>query len=236
MKRKPAKTVQDFSTRFLKIYNVIPNHVKPPTGAAQLQYVEAFDGDFAYSLREIRSASLTYTMNDAIEVEVNMMALGKMNNKDVDKRKNKEEILSPSSSDSKFENIMRTMERLVNRLSLENKQVHVQQQDAQIRNPNSRRPLIPQPRQRDQRNHNDQQIRPPFQENMLDDEYLPEKENHIHYIDQSQTNCYLTKEEHDHAKENHEVSHVIAEEEQGGKIWQPWFANRKVILLRLKKD
>ena len=56
-----------------------------------------------------------------------------------------------------------------------------------------------------QRNPNDQQIRPPFQENMLGDEYLPKDENHTHCIDQSQTNCYLTKEEHDHALENQEV-------------------------------
>ena len=40
---------------------------------------------------------------------------------------------------------------------------------------------------------------------MLDDEYLPENENHIHCIDQSQTDCYLTKEEHDHVVENQEV-------------------------------
>ena len=68
-------------------------------------------------------------MNVVIEVEVNMMASGKMKNKDVDKRKNKEEMSSPSSSDSKFDSIMRTMEKLVDRLSLENKQVPVQQQD-----------------------------------------------------------------------------------------------------------
>ena len=123
MKRNPAETIQDFSARFLKIYNAIPDHVKPPTGAAQLQFAEAFDGDFAYSLRERRSTSLTDMMNDAIEVEVNMMASGKMKNKDINKRKNKEEISSPSSSDSKFDSIMRTMEKLVDRLSLENKQV-----------------------------------------------------------------------------------------------------------------
>ena len=47
MKRNPVETIQDFSARFLKIYNSIPSHVKPPIGAAQLQYAEAFDGDFA---------------------------------------------------------------------------------------------------------------------------------------------------------------------------------------------
>lgn len=58
-----------------------------------------------------------------------MMALGKMKNKDVDKRKNKEEMSSPSSFISKFDSIMRTMEKLVDRLSLGNKQAPVQQQD-----------------------------------------------------------------------------------------------------------
>ena len=143
MKRNPAETVQDFSTRFLKIYNAILDHVKSPPGAAQLQYVAAFDGDFAYSLRERRSASLTDMMNDAIEIEVNMMESGKIKNKDVYKRKNKEDISSPSSYDSKFNSVMRTMEKLVDKLSLENKQVLVQQQDTQIRNPNFRRPLVP---------------------------------------------------------------------------------------------
>lgn len=66
-------------------------------------------------------------MNVAIEVEVNMMASGKIKNRDVDKRKNKEDISSPSSSDSKFDSIMRTMEKLVDKLSLENKQVPIQQ-------------------------------------------------------------------------------------------------------------
>ena len=82
-------------------------------------------------------------MNDAIEVEVNMMALGKIMNRDVDKRKNKEEISSPSFSNNKLDSIMRTMEKLVDKLSLENKQVHVQQQDTQISNPNFRRPHVP---------------------------------------------------------------------------------------------
>lgn len=34
MKRNPAETVQDFSARFIKIYNAIPDHVKPPPVAA----------------------------------------------------------------------------------------------------------------------------------------------------------------------------------------------------------
>ena len=62
-------------------YDSIPTHVKPPLGATQLHYVDAFDSDFSLTLIERRSTSSTNMMNDAIEVEVNLMASGKMKQK-----------------------------------------------------------------------------------------------------------------------------------------------------------
>jgi hypothetical protein len=41
LKRDPTEIVQEFSTRFMKVYNSIPDQVKPPLGAAQLHYVDA---------------------------------------------------------------------------------------------------------------------------------------------------------------------------------------------------
>jgi hypothetical protein len=55
MKKAPEETVQEFSARFLKVYNSIPAEVKPPPGAAQLWYVDSFDSDFSLLLRERRS-------------------------------------------------------------------------------------------------------------------------------------------------------------------------------------
>jgi hypothetical protein len=46
IKRSPSETVQEFSTRFMRVYNSIPTEVKPPPGAAQLRYVDSFDNDF----------------------------------------------------------------------------------------------------------------------------------------------------------------------------------------------
>ena len=48
------ESVQDFSSRFMRSYDSIPAHVKPPPRAAQLHYVDAFDSDFALTLRERR--------------------------------------------------------------------------------------------------------------------------------------------------------------------------------------
>jgi hypothetical protein len=52
MKRSPDKTVQEFSARFIKVYNLIPIEVKPPPKAAQLIYVDSFESDFSLLLRE----------------------------------------------------------------------------------------------------------------------------------------------------------------------------------------
>ena len=79
--------MQEFSARFMRSYDSIPTHVKPPPGAAQLHYADAFDSDFSLTLRERRSTSLADMMNNAIEVEVNLMASGKMKQKIDSERK-----------------------------------------------------------------------------------------------------------------------------------------------------
>ena len=86
------ESMQEFSSRFMRSYDYIPSHVKPPPGAAQLHYADAFDSYFALTLREIRSPSLVDMMNDAIKVEVNLMASRKMKQKtDYERKKVKDE-------------------------------------------------------------------------------------------------------------------------------------------------
>ena len=41
-----SESVQEFSDRFIKIYNNIPSESKPPPGVAQLQYAKYFDSEF----------------------------------------------------------------------------------------------------------------------------------------------------------------------------------------------
>jgi hypothetical protein len=98
LKRDYAEAVQEFSTRFMKVCNSIPDQVKPPLGATQLHYVDAFSSDFALLLRETRYATSADMMNDVIEVELNLMAYRKIKNKvETEKKKVKEEN-HPSSS------------------------------------------------------------------------------------------------------------------------------------------
>ena len=92
------------------------------------------------------------------------------NRVEVDRRRqeNQQSTSAPSStSDVKFEMLMKTMERLMDRLALYNRPHNREQPENQIRNPNFRRPPPP---QRNQRNPKDQQIRRPFPENLIDEE------------------------------------------------------------------
>ena len=100
MRRSPDETIQEFSARFMKVYNSIPTEVKPPPRDAQISYVDSFDSDFALLLRKIRSNSLDDMMSDAIEFEVNLMALGMIKyNYDRDIRKVQDKV-QPSTSQS----------------------------------------------------------------------------------------------------------------------------------------
>ena len=103
---------------FNKVYDSIPAHLKPPQALAQMRYVEASDYDFSILLRERESPTLVEMKNDAVKVEVNMITakksrMGKIKLKEEDKP-------SSSTSDNEFDSMMKTMEKLMDRLALGN--------------------------------------------------------------------------------------------------------------------
>ena len=54
--------------------------------------------------------------------------------------------------------------------------------------------------QRGKINPNDQQIRPPFQENLVDEEFIDQPKDHIHHFGNNESRVsrtILTKDEHD---------------------------------------
>ena len=143
--------MHEFSNRFMRVYNSIPTDIKPLVGSAKLHYVDAFDGDFALLLRERKLVSLPTMFQGSLEVEANMMASGKIKQR-VETRKVREEHVPStsvvaSSSDMKFEMTMNTMEKLIYRLTMENRAMNREQNEPHIRNPNFIRPNPPLPPQ-----------------------------------------------------------------------------------------
>ena len=134
----------------MRAYNSIPTDINPSPGATKLHYVESFDNDLALLLRERKSATLPTMFTDALEVESNMMACGKIKQReDVDKRKGREEFPSTSIfssfNDVKFEMMLKSMEKLMDRIIVEARPVNREQNELHIINPNFRSPIPPPP-------------------------------------------------------------------------------------------
>ena len=150
MKRSPDEIVHEFSARFMKVYNAIPDEVKPPPKAAQIRYDDSFESDFSLLLRERRSATLDDMMIDAIEVEVNLMASGKMkanSDRNMGKTQDKEQTSTSQTSEEIFKAMMRNMERMMEIMALGNRPNPREQVDGPPKN--LRRPVGPQIWQRE---------------------------------------------------------------------------------------
>jgi hypothetical protein len=190
LKRLPIETFQEFSTKFMKVYNSIPDQVKPPPRAAQVHYVDAFKSEFSLLLRQRGSTSLNDMMNDEIELEVNLDASGNIKLQiEAEKKKEKEETLPSTSqaSEEKLDLMLNTMEKLVENLSLDDKN-----HELQYKNNNFRRPLVPQIRQREQRIPVDHPVIPPFQKNYVAENFDESPED-IHCFNIEELQIYLTK-------------------------------------------
>ena len=50
----------------MRVYNSIPEYIKPSATAAKLHYARSSDNEFAFSLRERKSATLAAMFTDAL--------------------------------------------------------------------------------------------------------------------------------------------------------------------------
>ena len=73
LKRKPGETVHQFSARFNQVYHAIPTDIRPPPGSVHLHYLDAFDPEMEFQLRERNTASLEEMQNIAVDVETNLL-------------------------------------------------------------------------------------------------------------------------------------------------------------------
>jgi len=71
----------DFIKRFNKMYNSLPIEMKPPPIGARVVFSRAFESYFSFTLRERRSPTLEKIQADALEIEENMNAAGKTQEK-----------------------------------------------------------------------------------------------------------------------------------------------------------
>ena len=74
LKRGPQETVQYYCARFNNVYNAIPQNLRPPLDLALIKFLDGFDFDMAYQLRERAPATLADMQNIVVSVEANLIA------------------------------------------------------------------------------------------------------------------------------------------------------------------
>ena len=94
------------------MYSKIPTKVKPTTTSAKLTYASAFDSDICLLLRERWCATLANMQDAALEVESNIMAVGKLKG-NVDRRRQRGEA---SFSDPKIDKMTKMTESLASKI------------------------------------------------------------------------------------------------------------------------
>jgi hypothetical protein len=145
------------------MYHKISDDIRPVERLANITYVNAFDANFCFLLRERRSATLAYMQDSTLEVESNILA-SKQLKKRSDKGKLKEEYKSSASNTKNqkisLEETARKMEEMsfeLSKLRLEKSKWNAPQERNQ--NPNQyRRPYNPHIMQRDKKNNDDHKI------------------------------------------------------------------------------
>jgi hypothetical protein len=159
----------------------------------KITFSVAFDAEFCLILRERRSTTLALMQDAALEVESNITASQKLKRR----AEKKKFVVEPSSSSSSQ---MEKMAKMLDSLTSEMSKLKVQnQQPARAKEPNTFAPRNPnvfpyrrnnpqvQILQRDRNPVDDQKVRPPFQNIVLDEEQQPP---HDEIEDADEINCF----------------------------------------------
>jgi hypothetical protein len=116
IRRNQGETVQDYCTHFNNLYNAIPADIKPPQGLALIKFPDGFDADMSYQLRERNYATLEDMQKSVVSVEANLLA--RRARQRTERRVTIKEEPSTSSSDAKLDSLARAMERMMERLTI----------------------------------------------------------------------------------------------------------------------
>jgi hypothetical protein len=204
LRKKTFESVLEFIQIFNKLYHKIPAEVKPSQPAAKVTFAGAFDSDFTLLLRERRSTTLAGMQDDAIEIESNMMASGKLKTKvEMGAREPRrfKEHAGPSGSGKSAEEKMDEMAKIIKDLSNKISRMEIEQAkpDPYVRNQFRRNPN-PQIQQRQIKNE-DQKIQAPFKtENFMQRDEVQdyeELEEDLNNLNDDDLEPHLTKQDYE---------------------------------------
>ena len=186
------------------MYSKIPAQVKPTSNSAKLTYSNSFDSDFCLLLRERRCATLAEMQDAALEVESNILAAQKLKSQ-VDRKKPRGEASSSPASTS--EPKLDKMTKMIESLAAEISKLKVEQTSGITRQQNTFAPRNPNPfrkaneqlqiMQRGEESKEDQKVKAPFQNVVMEGEQFEEDEDEIHCMEDKGNVAFLTLAEYE---------------------------------------
>jgi hypothetical protein len=79
IQKKENETVVEFNTKFNNLVKSLHRDIKPPDAAILIYYIEAFEGEMRYALRDKDPQNLDAAQNIALRVEQNLLEARKSN-------------------------------------------------------------------------------------------------------------------------------------------------------------
>jgi len=132
----PNETVQDYCTRSNNVYNAIPLELRPPPSLALIKFLDGFDTDRAFQLRERNPPTLEDMQSVAVSIEANLLS------KRARVRNERRTPLKDETSpfDQKMDVLAKGMEKLMDKIeNIEMKPHWYSQHAPTVRNPNFRK-------------------------------------------------------------------------------------------------
>jgi hypothetical protein len=77
--KKENETMDEFNKRFNDLVKILPTTIKPPAASILIHYMEAFEGEIIYQLRDKDPQTLRDAQQCAIKIEKNMQDARKPN-------------------------------------------------------------------------------------------------------------------------------------------------------------
>jgi hypothetical protein len=73
IKKKENEMVREFISRFDRLYNQIPTYYHPTTSSVCLLYMNSFEGQFQYIIKDKKTTSLAEDKEFSINIEENLL-------------------------------------------------------------------------------------------------------------------------------------------------------------------
>jgi hypothetical protein len=116
IRRNQGESVQDYCTHFNNIYNAIPTNIKPPQGLSLIKFPDGFNADMSYQLRERNPTTMEDMKKCDVSVEANLLA--RRARQRMERRVTIKEEPSTSTVDAKIDSLVITMEIMMERLEI----------------------------------------------------------------------------------------------------------------------